>query len=84
MYPLIPLTHRLNQQGCQAVNNHPVFLDIINSHFYGEKGIGRMFPDDFYPLFPLPAMAYTRTMVCVFSLSRVTILIYSSDPDSTE
>ncbi|KZP17566.1 hypothetical protein FIBSPDRAFT_957023 [Athelia psychrophila] len=55
--------HGVDEEGCQAVNNHPVFLDIINSHFYGEKGIGRMFPDDFYPLFPLPAMAYTRTMI---------------------
>lgn len=65
MYPLIPLIYRLNQQGHQAANNHPVFLEFINSQFYGEKGIARMFPDDFYPLFPLPAIAYTRMMVCV-------------------
>ena len=43
--------------------NHPAYHGIIDKYFYGKNGIARKFPHRFGPMFALPAMAITATMV---------------------
>lgn len=62
-YILLLVCRWLKLQGQVALYNHPAFHTFIIKFFYGHNGIAVKYPEKFSTIFPIAALAFSRSIL---------------------